>query len=133
MPFPSTELKKVTEAHLRKAKKKLEAAKKLFQDGFYEDAVSRAYYAMYHAARACLALKGSSPKTHAGVISEFGRLFVATGEVDIAFGKALSIAKEDREDSDYEVLTEISNEEAEKVLNEAEVFIKKIEELLWEK
>jgi uncharacterized protein (UPF0332 family) len=34
-------------AHLEKAIERLRAAEKLFQDGYYEDAVSRAYYAMY--------------------------------------------------------------------------------------
>ena len=56
-------------------------AKRLLQEDFFEDAVSRAYYAMYHAARACLVLEGSAPKTHAGLISEFGRLFVLPGRV----------------------------------------------------
>ena len=53
-------MKEVAEAHLRKAEKKLEAAKRLFRGGFYEDAVSRAYYSMYHAAKGCLALEGFS-------------------------------------------------------------------------
>jgi len=85
---------------------------------------------MYHAAKACLALEGSSPKTHEGVIAEFGRLFILTGKVDTAFGKALSAAKEDREDSDYEVYVEITKGEVEKVLNEAEIFLTKAEEIV---
>lgn len=133
MVSPSMKLKEVAEGHLRKARKKLEVAKRLFRDGFYEDAVSRAYYAMYHSTKACLALEGSSPKTHEGVISEFGRLFVLTGKVDVALGKALSAAKEDREDSDYEVYAEISEREVEKVLNEAEVFLRKAGEIVRKK
>jgi len=106
-----------------KARSKLEVARRLFSDGFFEDAVSRAYYSMYHAAKACLILEGSSLRTHTGVISEFGRLFVGTGKVDSSLGKALSAAKEDREDSDYEVYSEINSEEVQKVLKEAEDFI----------
>jgi len=85
---------------------------------------------MYHAAKACLALEGSSPKTHEGVIAEFGRLFILTGRVDPALGRALSAAKEDREDSDYEVYVEISREEVEKVLNEAKAFLEKTDEIV---
>ena len=54
---------------LKRAEKALQAAKNLYEDELYEDSVSRAYYAMYHAAKAALALEGSSPKTHSGLIS----------------------------------------------------------------
>jgi hypothetical protein len=108
----------------------LKAAEKLLEDGFYEDSVSRAYYAMYHCARACLVLEGATPKTHEGVISEFGRLFILTGKVDPAFGRALSTAKEDREDSDYEIYAEIGREEARKVFREARGFLRKAEEIV---
>lgn len=129
MESPSSELKRVARAHMVKARSKLEAAKRLFSDGFFEDAVSRAYYSMYHAAKACLILEDSSPRTHAGVISEFGRLFVVTGKVESSLGKALSAAKEDLEDSDYEVYSKINSKEVKKVLKEAEDFINVAEEI----
>jgi len=133
MASHSMELREIAEAHLRKARERLEASEKLLDDGFYEDAVSRAYYAMYHAAKACLILESSSPKTHEGVISEFGRLFILTGKVDDTLGKALSVAKEDREDSDYEVYAEIDTEEAKKVIKEAKNFLRKAEEIVRQK
>jgi uncharacterized protein (UPF0332 family) len=37
-----------------RAKRRLDAASHLFKEGFYEDAVSRAYYSMYFAAKALL-------------------------------------------------------------------------------
>lgn len=85
---------------------------------------------MYHAAKACLLLKGSSPRTHGGVVSGFGKYFVMTGEVDASLGRALSVAKEDREDSDYEVHAEISEKEAGRVLKEAEAFLGEAEEIV---
>ena len=54
---------------------------------------------------------------------------MVTGKVDVALGKVLSAAKEDQEDSDYEVYAEISREEVEKVLNEAEVFLEKVRDI----
>lgn len=45
------------EALIGKAKIRLDAASRLLEEGFYEDAVSRAYYGMYFAAKALL-LKG---------------------------------------------------------------------------
>jgi uncharacterized protein (UPF0332 family) len=41
--------KKIIKGYLEKAGKKLEVAEKLFDSGDYEDAVSRAYYAVFHA------------------------------------------------------------------------------------
>ena len=40
------------QAHLEKARQKQEAAAALLKAGFFEDAVSRAYYAAFHAAQA---------------------------------------------------------------------------------
>jgi len=57
---------------MEKAHEKLKAAKVLFERKFYSDAVSRAYYAMFYAARALLSEKNIYPKTHRGVISQFG-------------------------------------------------------------
>ena len=42
------------EAYFRKAEERLEVAKLLNEHGAFEDAVSRAYYAIYHAAQAAL-------------------------------------------------------------------------------
>ena len=47
----------------------LRAASALLGLGFPNDAVSRAYYAMVHFARAVLFLDGLQPKTHRGVVS----------------------------------------------------------------
>lgn len=43
----------IAKTHLEKAVER-KVARKLFCDGNYEDAVSRAYYAMHHAAKAAL-------------------------------------------------------------------------------
>lgn len=41
-------------AQIKKARKKLEAARVLLAQGFIDDAVSRAYYTIFHAATALL-------------------------------------------------------------------------------
>jgi len=38
---------------MKKAEEKLRAAEYLLDGGYYSDAISRAYYAMYFPARAC--------------------------------------------------------------------------------
>lgn len=59
-------LKEKVERGLQKAESKLKAACKLFEDGLYEDSVSRSYYSMFHAASILLMLKGIEPRSHSG-------------------------------------------------------------------
>lgn len=111
---------------LGKAENKLKAAKHLFAGGFYDDAVSRAYYAIFYAARALLSLKKIYPKTHKSVISQFGLEFVKSGFVEKIYGKIISYAKDRREEADYGITTEIMKEEAEDILKSAEKFIQNV-------
>lgn len=67
------------ERHLRRAEEKLKSAKLLFANEMLTDSVSEAYYAMFHAAKALLALKKIYPKTHGGMVSQFGLQFVTEG------------------------------------------------------
>ncbi len=80
----------------------------LYENSMYEDAISRSYYAMYHAAMAVLFLKGIKTKTHKGLIMKFGLEFVSKGYVDDMLGKAFSTAREEREYADYNINVEIS-------------------------
>ena len=79
---------------------------------------------MFHAAKACLAAENLFPKTHSGVISEFGRVFVIEGRVDERLGRSLSEAKEDRENIDYEVFVEVEEGETKKILADARDLLK---------
>lgn len=80
-----------------KACEKLEVACNLFENGYYGDAVSRAYYAMFFAARALLSKRNIYPKTHRGLISQFGLEFVKSGEFNQDVFDLLTRAQEDRE------------------------------------
>ncbi|MDD1730328.1 MAG: HEPN domain-containing protein [Methanospirillum sp.] len=54
------------------AQETLDAAEYLLKGGYYNDAVSRAYYGMFYAARALLAYRDIHPKGHKGLILHFG-------------------------------------------------------------
>ena len=54
--------------HLILAEECLEEARNLLSNGFYRGAVSRAYYSMYHAAKALLLAKNIAPKKHTCVL-----------------------------------------------------------------
>jgi len=118
---------------MEKAVKRLRVAEKLVRDGEYEDAVSRAYYAMYHAAKAVLANINVFPKTHEGVVTEFGRKLVLTGTFPRELGKTLAAAKSARETYEYSVTATIEQAEAEAILSNAQTFVEAIREYLKEK
>jgi uncharacterized protein (UPF0332 family) len=109
---------------MERAYEKLEVAKSLLENGFYSDAVSRAYYAMFYAARALLSEQNIYPKTHHGVISQFGLKFVKEGKFEKEIFDLFARAQEDREEADYGLLAEIEEEEAKKILEGAEQFLK---------
>ena len=102
----------------------------LYENNLYEDAVSRAYYSMFHAAKAVLLSKGIKPKTHKGLITKFGLEFVSQGYIDNMLGRAFSTAREDREYADYDVHVKMSKEEAKITIDDAEEFIDSVGEVI---
>lgn len=107
---------------------KIEVAESLLNDEELGDAVSRAYYGMFHAVRALLIEEDSRPKTHHGVISEFGKLF--RDKIDPELISEMSQIQSLREDADYEPYFEIEDERAREVLNTAERMIGQIKDEL---
>jgi uncharacterized protein (UPF0332 family) len=77
-------------SHLRKAKEKLETATKLIEWGAFEDAVSRAYYGAFPAAKAMLASKGFETDSHGGVKTLFHLHFIKSKQIDSKFGRYLT-------------------------------------------
>ncbi|MGQ9460436.1 MAG: HEPN domain-containing protein [Candidatus Bathyarchaeaceae archaeon] len=115
---------------LRKAQRKLGAAKKLLELGEYEDAVSRAYYCIFHAAKAALASENLFPKTHEGALREFGLRFVKERRLSRELGVIFSDAKSLRETADYALRSVLGLEDAEWIVGAAERFLKEVSEYL---
>lgn len=63
--------RKLIAEYLEKARSKLKAAEVLFQQELFDDTVSRAYYAAFHAAQAVLLSEGQKAET--GAIPIFSR------------------------------------------------------------
>ena len=108
---------------MKKAEQALKAAQNLLADGLYDDAVSRAYYAVFHSARATLKIKGIETTTHKGLISQFALHLVKAEEVEEEYGDILRQTKEDRETGDYEPLVTFGSEEAAQLVGGAERFL----------
>ncbi len=109
---------------------KLSSAKILYENGKYGDAISRAYYSMHYSARALLSTKNLFPKTHKGVISQFGLEFVKKGIIEDYHLKAMSTARESRERADYGTGYDFTKEEAESAIEDAERFLKRIKKAI---
>ena len=120
------------EKHLERADEKLGSANLLFENNMSTDAISEAYYAMFHAAKALLALKDVYPRTHAGVVSQFGLQFVNEGLIEELYAKSLAKAQTKREKADYDIYYEPSKEEAESIIEDAENFSRRIKDVISE-
>jgi len=57
---------------IEKSNEKLGAAKTLLREGFIDDAISRAYYSMFHAASAVLLSEGITVESHGALKTMFG-------------------------------------------------------------
>ena len=117
-------VRKLVEGYMQKAENKLKVAEKLLGTGDYEDAVSRAYYAVFHATQALLLTEGQKAESHKGAITLFSLLFVKTGKFGRNFGKYLANLKDDRESGDYEVFSYVDMETTETAIYEAKEFLK---------
>ncbi|MBI2320122.1 MAG: HEPN domain-containing protein [Betaproteobacteria bacterium] len=110
-----------------KASRAAASAKMLLDAGDADGACSRAYYAMFDAARAALLASGAPvqpevAKTHSGLISAFSLHLVKTGRVAAELGKALNRAGQLRLVADYKG-DPIEAEDAAWVVSQADVFV----------
>lgn len=79
----------------------LEAAEYLLDGGFIDSAVSRLYYAAFHAVTALLTANGIQAKTHGAIKGQFALHFIKTGVLDPKFSKLLSELFDNRQKGDY--------------------------------
>ena len=118
------------EALLEKARQALSDARYLQSDSRVEAAISRAYYAALHAARAALLSLGEAPKTHHGVHTRFTMHFVATGRLERSVADILILSARQRERSDYDALTDFDTYAAADLIADVARFVEAVEKVL---
>lgn len=123
----------IIKKHISKSQEKLNAAKDLLQHGYIDDAISRAYYSVFHAASAVLLSKGITVNTHEGLKTLFGIYLVQTNEIEKKYAQFIRNLKDDRENGDYDLFTGFEQEDAEKAISEAEEFLNRMKHYLHEK
>lgn len=114
------------------AKEDLKSAQLNFKTGQYRTSNNRAYYAIFRAISACLALEFKAYKQHAQVIGNFNKDFVRTGIFPKEISKKISRAQEIRHASDYDDFYIVSVEDAREQLGTAEEVVEMVEKYLSE-
>ncbi len=138
------EIKRV-EQHINKAHSNLRAMKVMFDNDLFDWTVICGYYAMYHAVLASLFKIGIRATAHYCAIAAFKKFYVERGKVkpeyisyikkakqlERQYAETLEKAQENRVIEQYgvEVLT---NDDAEWIIEDAEDFVLKIEEVIAE-
>jgi uncharacterized protein (UPF0332 family) len=115
---------------MQKAYEKVAAARSLTRSGHHDDAISRAYYAMFHAASAVLLSLGITVDSHSALKAMFGLHLVKTGEIDREYGKSLSRLKDDRENGDYDIFADFDEDDAQKAIGQAQGFVAEMKRYL---
>ncbi len=130
-------------AHLKKAHSNLKAMNLMFKNELFDWTVICGYYAIYHAVLAALFYIGLRALSHLCAISAFQKFFIERGFVpkdyvryfkrakvlEKRYSDTVSQARENRVRVQYgtQILT---NDDAEWIIEDAEDFVLKIEELL---
>lgn len=108
---------------LNLAKEELSAAELLLNNTFYRACISRCYYSLYHIVQALLVTKNINARTHRGLIQKFGQQFIKTGELSQKLSRTLSETFDLRQLSDYDETIPITQQQAEKTLENTKTFI----------
>jgi len=120
-------------AQIEKSREKLDAAKTLLRESFIDDAISRAYYSMFHAASAVLLSEGITVESHSALKTMFGLHLIKTGKIEKKYGQWLNKLKDERENGDYDIFTSFELEDAKNGVNEAEEFLNEMRKYLIQK
>ncbi len=119
---------------LNKSKETLNTAEIIFKEvKDYTSANNRAYYAIFYAIRAVLALEQIDFKRHKDVIAYFNKNYISKDIFPKNIGRKIAQAQRIREDSDYDDEYEPSYEKTEQQINTAKELISEVENYLNER
>ena len=117
-------------AEFARAQKALQAAKLLHADGLFEDAVSRAYYAVMHAAKAALLVHDQIAESHVALRRYFGSVLVQTGRLEKEWAGILAREQDRRIAADYNVNLLLDAESSLQLVEDASRFVERIRKYL---
>lgn len=115
---------------LERAKQDLSDAELLYKNNRLLTANNRAYYSIFHALKAVLAIERVDFKKHKDVIAHFNNYYVKTEKFPKIISKKIALASKIREDSDYDDEFLGSNEDTFNQIETARYLIELVEEYL---
>ena len=124
------DLRALSKYRLEKASEMLSAAKRDYAQQDYASANNRAYYCIFHAMRAVLALRQEDYKKHSAVIARFSLLYLKTDLLPREYGALISNATLIRNRSDYEDFYICSVEDTQRLIEGAESFLADVNRFL---
>ncbi len=116
---------------IARAKDTLDDANILAENGKWNSAINRLYYAAYYAVMALLLSADLKPTTHNGAKSNFSQHFIKTGKIDKESGKIFSQLFTWRQKGDYDDLFDFQKEKVLPYFEPVKELIDKIEELIF--
>ena len=119
-------IEQLIRVRLQQANESLEEADTLFQSELSRGAINRAYYAMFYAVLALIALRQATTSKHSGVIAFFDREYIKTGIFPRELSKSLHLAFQRRQENDYGDLLSVNEEETQQALTDAHAFVQNI-------
>ena len=105
------------------AEEELNIADSLLQADFARVSLIRAYFAVFHAARARLYAAGFEPRTHAGVQHLFNLHFVRSARFEPGVSRLMARLQKYREEADYSRAFVIDAEGAREEIKAARTFV----------
>lgn len=115
---------------LEKAKETLSSARILYKNNDFAGANNRAYYSIFYAIRAVLAIERVDFKRHKDVIAYFNKNYIKTEIFPRKMGSKITQAQTIREDSDYDDEYRPSSEKTLQQIETANELISIVEEFL---
>lgn len=123
-------IKDLSDYRMEQAKRCIQSAKLLIEDGDYKGAANRSYYAIFHCMRSVLALDKVDFSKHSGVSAYFRKEYIKTGKFDVELSDMIKEAFDVRSDSDYDDYFIVSKEDVYRQIENAEYFYEQIRKYL---
>ena len=115
---------------LERSEEDLAAARALVSASLFRPAMTRVYYAAFHAVRALLFAEGLEPRSHGGVQHLLNLHYILPGRLEARWNRVLARLQKFREQADYGGLFLLDREALDEELRSAEALCQRVRELL---
>jgi uncharacterized protein (UPF0332 family) len=113
-----------------KARRFLQEADDMILQSRWSLAANRFYYACYHIVHAAFITRGIATKTHDGTLTELGKHFILTGQLDKKYGRFFARMIQLRIKADYNSIAEVSEAEVLEMAPLSHEFVAAVEGLV---